>query len=126
MAGRGLMNGREPIPRCVQTLLAHLGVLPTRLSAVDEAASIEVLCVDKTGTLTRSELKVTAVRPMSALRNHTFWDWPPSPAWTAGRIQSHEIRSSPSLVNLNRHDIFLSVIMLCVRLTGVRWFAPGR
>jgi H+-transporting ATPase len=46
-------------------VLAHLGVLPTRLSAVDEAASIEVLCVDKTGTLTRNELKVTAVHPMS-------------------------------------------------------------
>jgi hypothetical protein len=45
--------------------LAHLGILPTRLSAVDEAASIEVLCVDKTGTLTRNELKVTAVRPMA-------------------------------------------------------------
>jgi H+-transporting ATPase len=44
--------------------LAHLGVLPTRLSAVDEAASINVLCADKTGTLTRNELKVTAVRPM--------------------------------------------------------------
>jgi H+-transporting ATPase len=44
--------------------LARLGVLPTRLSAVDEAASIEVLCVDKTGTLTRNELKVTAVHPM--------------------------------------------------------------
>src|ERR1017187_982743 len=42
--------------------LAQLGVLPTRLSAVDEAASIEVLCADKTGTLTRNELKVTAVR----------------------------------------------------------------
>ncbi len=44
--------------------LAHRGVLPTRLSAVDEAASIDVLCADKTGTLTRNELKVTAVRPM--------------------------------------------------------------
>jgi H+-transporting ATPase len=44
--------------------LAHLGVLPTRLSAVDEAASIDVLCADKTGTLTRNELRVTAVRPM--------------------------------------------------------------
>jgi H+-transporting ATPase len=32
--------------------LAKLGVLPTRLSAVDEAASIVVLCADKTGTLT--------------------------------------------------------------------------
>jgi len=44
--------------------LAHLGVLPTRLSAVDEAASIDVLCADKTGTLTQNELKVTAVHPM--------------------------------------------------------------
>jgi len=44
--------------------LAHLGVLPTRLSAVDEAASIEVLCADKTGTLTENELKVTAIHPM--------------------------------------------------------------
>jgi H+-transporting ATPase len=44
--------------------LAHLGVLPTRLSAVDEAASIEVLCADKTGTLTRNELEVTTVHPM--------------------------------------------------------------
>jgi len=42
--------------------LARLGVLPTRL--VDEAASIDVLCSDKTGTLTRNELSVTAVRPM--------------------------------------------------------------
>src|SRR5579863_4468517 len=32
--------------------LAKLGVLPTRLSAVDEAASMNVLCADKTGTLT--------------------------------------------------------------------------
>jgi H+-transporting ATPase len=46
--------------------LGHLGVLPTRLSAVDEASSIEILCADKTGTLTRNELKVTAIRPMPA------------------------------------------------------------
>jgi H+-transporting ATPase len=36
--------------------LARLGVLPTRLSAVDEAASIDVLCADKTGTLTQNSL----------------------------------------------------------------------
>lgn len=44
--------------------LAKLGVLPTRLTAVDEAASIDVLCSDKTGTLTRNALSVTSVRPM--------------------------------------------------------------
>jgi H+-transporting ATPase len=45
--------------------LAKLGVLPTRLSAVDEAASMDVLCADKTGTLTQNELTVTSVRPLA-------------------------------------------------------------
>lgn len=45
--------------------LAKVGVLPTRLSAVDEAATMDVLCADKTGTLTNNELQVTSVRAMS-------------------------------------------------------------
>jgi H+-transporting ATPase len=44
--------------------LAKRGVLPTRLSAVDEAASVDVLCADKTGTLTLNALTVTTVHPM--------------------------------------------------------------
>jgi H+-transporting ATPase len=44
--------------------LAKVGVLPTRLSAVDEAATIDVLCSDKTGTLTCNQLSVTSIRPM--------------------------------------------------------------
>ena len=44
--------------------LAKLGVLPTRLSAVDEAASMVVLCADKTGTLTLNALTVATVSPM--------------------------------------------------------------
>jgi H+-transporting ATPase len=43
--------------------LARLGVLSTRLSAVDEAATLDLLCSDKTGTLTCNELTVTAVHP---------------------------------------------------------------
>ena len=43
--------------------LARLGVLPTRLSSVDEAATLDVLCSDKTGTLTRNELALTAIHP---------------------------------------------------------------
>src|ERR1039457_465830 len=45
--------------------LAKRGVLPTRLSAVDEAGTTDVLCVDKTGTLTQNALTVTAVHAMS-------------------------------------------------------------
>src|SRR5664279_1663535 len=44
--------------------LTRVGVLPTRLSAVDEAASLDVLCMDKTGTLTRNELAVAATHAM--------------------------------------------------------------
>ena len=44
--------------------LAKVGVLSTRLSAVDEAAAMDVLCADKTGTLTNNELKVTHVHSM--------------------------------------------------------------
>lgn len=44
--------------------LAKLGILSTRLSAVDEAATMEVLCVDKTGTLTNNELKVASTTPL--------------------------------------------------------------
>lgn len=45
--------------------LTKVGVLPTRLSAVDEAASLDVLCIDKTGTLTRNELAVAAIHAVS-------------------------------------------------------------
>ncbi|MEP9398972.1 HAD-IC family P-type ATPase [Mesorhizobium sp. KR2-14] len=44
--------------------LAKRGVLLTRLSAVDEAATVNVLCSDKTGTLTQNALTVTVVQPM--------------------------------------------------------------
>jgi len=44
--------------------LAKLGVLVTRLSAVEDAATMDVLCVDKTGTITMNQLAVTGVLPM--------------------------------------------------------------
>jgi len=44
--------------------LAKVGVLPTRLSAVDEAATMTILCADKTGTLTNNALTVTSVQTL--------------------------------------------------------------
>ena len=44
--------------------LAKIGVLSTRLSAVDEAATMDLLCSDKTGTLTQNQLSVNSVHPM--------------------------------------------------------------
>jgi plasma-membrane proton-efflux P-type ATPase len=43
--------------------LAKRGVLVTRLSAAEDAATMDVLCVDKTGTITMNQLAVTGVTP---------------------------------------------------------------
>lgn len=43
--------------------LAKLGVLVTRLSAAEDAATMDMLCVDKTGTITMNQLAVTDVIP---------------------------------------------------------------
>lgn len=44
--------------------LAKAGVLVTRLNAAEDAASMDVLCVDKTGTITLNQLVVTGVIPL--------------------------------------------------------------
>ena len=44
--------------------LARLGVLVTRLSAAEDAATMDTLCVDKTGTITMNRLGVAAVMPV--------------------------------------------------------------
>ena len=46
--------------------LAKKGVLLTRLSSLNEAAMVDVLCADKTGTLTKNELVVSAVCPIKS------------------------------------------------------------
>jgi len=46
-------------------VLASRGVLLTRLSAAHEAAAMDVLCADKTGTLTRNALEVVDVKTMA-------------------------------------------------------------
>ena len=45
-------------------ILASRGVLLTRLSAAHEAAAMDVLCADKTGTLTQNALVVVEVAPV--------------------------------------------------------------
>jgi len=43
--------------------LARRGILITRLSAAEDAASMNVLCADKTGTLTMNRLSLSSVLP---------------------------------------------------------------
>ena len=48
--------------------LAKKGVLVTRLDSIEDAASIDILCLDKTGTITENKLSVGEVIPFG---NHT-------------------------------------------------------
>ncbi|MEM3581062.1 MAG: plasma-membrane proton-efflux P-type ATPase [Candidatus Bathyarchaeia archaeon] len=45
--------------------LAKEGVLVTRLDSVEDAASIDVVCLDKTGTITQNKLSIAEVIPFS-------------------------------------------------------------
>lgn len=50
--------------------LARSGVLVTRLSAIEEAAGMDVLCTDKTGTITQNRLVLTVAEPLAPFSEH--------------------------------------------------------
>jgi H+-transporting ATPase len=49
--------------------LAKKGALVTRLDSIEDAASMEVLCLDKTGTITQNKLSVSQPIAYSGLKN---------------------------------------------------------
>ncbi|HTP59957.1 MAG TPA: HAD-IC family P-type ATPase, partial [Spirochaetia bacterium] len=46
--------------------LSRKGALVTRLDSIEDAASIDSLCLDKTGTITQNTLRVTEIVPLGA------------------------------------------------------------
>lgn len=67
--------------------LAKSGVLVTRLSAAEDAATMDVLCVDKTGTVTMNQLAVTGVIPLGRATE--------SGVLFAGALASEEANQDP-------------------------------
>ena len=67
--------------------LAKRGVLVTRLSAAEDAATMDVLCVDKTGTITMNQLAVTGVIPLEHATE--------SDVLLAGALASREANQDP-------------------------------
>jgi len=67
--------------------LAQRGVLVTRLSAAEDAATMDVLCVDKTGTITMNQLAVTGVIPLEHASD--------SDVLFAGALASQEANQDP-------------------------------
>jgi H+-transporting ATPase len=67
--------------------LAKRGVLVTRLGAAEDAATMDVLCVDKTGTITMNQLAVTGVIPLGYATE--------SDVLFAGALASQEANQDP-------------------------------
>jgi len=67
--------------------LAKRGVLVTRLSAAEDAATMDVLCVDKTGTITMNQLAVTGVIPLEQATE--------SDVLSVGALASQEANQDP-------------------------------
>ncbi len=67
--------------------LAKRGVLVTRLSAAEDAATMDVLCVDKTGTITMNQLAVTEVIPLEQATD--------ADVLIAGALASQEANQDP-------------------------------
>ncbi len=67
--------------------LAKRGVLVTRLSAAEDAATMDVLCVDKTGTITMNQLAVTGVIPLAQAKE--------ADVLFAGALASQEANQDP-------------------------------
>ena len=67
--------------------LARRGVLVTRLSAAEDAATMDVLCVDKTGTITMNRLAVTGVIPLGHATE--------ADVLSAGSLASQEANQDP-------------------------------
>lgn len=92
--------------------LAKKGILPTRLSAVDEAATMNVLCVDKTGTLTQNELAISEVVPFEGhsvesvlgLARLASADAGPDPIDEAVRNRTKQVQTSLRLLQFTPFD----------------------
>jgi H+-transporting ATPase len=85
--------------------LAERGVLVTRLSAAEDAATMDVLCVDKTGTITMNQLAVTDVILLAQAKE--------ADVLFAGALASQEANQDPIdlafLAAAKAHHVFDSV-----------------
>ncbi len=67
--------------------LGRRGVLITRLSAIEDAANMDVLCADKTGTLTMNQLSFTGALPEAGVTENEVVG--------AGALASNEANADP-------------------------------
>jgi H+-transporting ATPase len=89
--------------------LARQGILTTHLSAIEEAAGMDVLCTDKTGTITLNQLAVSDLHPyppydqrmLVALASHASDEATQDPLDLAILRKAKELGSQPGVERLS-------------------------
>lgn len=66
--------------------MSRKGVIITRLSSIEDAASMSVLCSDKTGTLTHNKLSIVEVMPSEGFSDKDVISY----GYMASRIENHD------------------------------------
>jgi len=99
--------------------VASKGVLLTRLSALHEAATIDVLCADKTGTLTSNELAVTKVVPLAR-------GWTEGDVLAFAALASSEEGGDPVDAAIRKASRAMPPARTLPRLTAFTPFDPAR
>ena len=70
--------------------LARLGTLAQRLNAVESLASVDTLCLDKTGTLTENRLRVIGVEPAAGRGEDDLRERPRGAVGERRRAERHD------------------------------------
>jgi len=70
--------------------MSRRGLLAQQLNAVESVASVEVLCLDKTGTLTEPSLRVVSLEPVNGLERERL-------AWALGRYAASSASRNATL-----------------------------
>lgn len=124
----GLLLGSTVLLAYGSIRLAQAKVLPQKLSAIEAMALVNILCVDKTGTLTSEKIVLEQVIPIG--KAYSLEQLKQISGTTASCTSSNSSTSDALIENLPSHPELKPLEVLAFsserKLSGVRYEADGK